>query len=107
MQQLPARELAAWLADPSRQPPVLLDVREGWEVELCSLPGALHIPMGLVPSRTAELDPASALVVICHHGMRSMQVAMFLERQGYGTLYNLTGGVAAWADEVDPSMHRY
>ena len=107
MQQLRARQLADWLADDSRPKPVLLDVREPWEFELCSLPGAQLIPMHLVPTRCAELSPDDEIVVICHHGGRSMQVAMFLERQGYAALYNLTGGVDAWAAEVDPSLRRY
>lgn len=107
MQQLSPRRLADWLADNECRPPVLLDVREGWEFELCSLPGALHMPMNEVPLRAVALDPAAATVVVCHHGMRSLQVAMFLERQGFSALYNLTGGIEAWADEVDSSMRRY
>lgn len=107
MEQIRAQELADWLADASRQPPLLLDVREEWEVELCSLPGITHIPMQQIPARLAELDTETEVVVICHHGVRSMQVALFLERQGLSSLLNLSGGMAAWADEVDPSMRRY
>ena len=107
MQHLGARELADWLADQGRQRPVLLDVREDWEVELCALDGITHIPMQQVPARLQELDTETAIVVICHHGVRSMQVTMFLERQGFSSLFNLTGGVAAWAEEVDSSMPRY
>jgi len=107
MQQIRARQLADWLADDSRRKPVLLDVREPWEFELCSLPDSRLIPMHLVPTRCTELAPDDEIVVICHHGGRSMQVAMFLERQGYATLYNLMGGVDAWAAEVDSSLRRY
>ena len=107
MQQLGVRELAEWLADPGRPQPVLLDVREPWEYELCHLPGSQHIPMQTVPMRCEELDPDQEIVVICHHGARSMQVAMFLERRGYADVHNLTGGVDAWAGEVDPTMRRY
>ena len=107
MQQIRAPQLAAWLADDSRPQPVLLDVREAWELEQCRIVNSQHIPMNLIPSRCAELDPDSEIVVVCHHGGRSMQVAMFLERQGYGKLYNLAGGVEAWACEVDPTMRRY
>ncbi len=107
MQQLRAPELAAWLADESRPKPVLLDVREPWEIELCQLAGSQHIPMHLIPMRCEEIDPEREVVVICHHGGRSMQVAMFLERKGFASVYNLTGGVEAWACEVDPSMCRY
>ena len=107
MQHLSTRALAEWLADPERQPPVLLDVREEWEIELCALAGIIHIPMQQVPVRLSALDTEKELVVICHHGVRSMQVVMFLERQGFKALFNLTGGMAAWADEVDSSMRRY
>jgi len=107
MQQIRALQLAEWLADESRPDPVLLDVRGPAELEICQLDNSLHIPMHLVPMRLAELDPAQEVVVICHHGARSMQVAMFLERNGFGSVYNLMGGVEAWAGEVDPSMRRY
>lgn len=107
MQQIHAQELAAWLADESRPSPVLLDVREAWELELCSLAGSQHIPMHLVPTRCEELNPDQDIVVICHHGGRSMQVAMFLERRGYAAVHNLTGGVETWATEIDPTMRRY
>lgn len=107
MQQLRPAQLAQWLADDSRPAPVLLDVREPWEFELCHLDGAQHIPMQLVPQRLGELDPDQEIVVICHHGMRSMQVGMFLESRGFAAITNLAGGVEAWATEVDPSMRRY
>ncbi len=107
MQQIRARQLADWLSDDSRSKPVLLDVREPWEYELCRLPDSLHIPMHLVPLRSNELKRDDDIVVICHHGRRSMQVAMFLERQGFRALYNLMGGVDAWAGEVDPTLRRY
>ena len=106
MQQIRARELADWLADESRPNPVLLDVREAVELEICQLEGSQHIPMHLVPLRCAEI-PDREVVVICHHGARSMQVAMFLEHNGFSTVYNLMGGVEAWAGEVDPNMRRY
>mgnify|MGYP001358421961 FL=1 len=107
MQQIRARQLADWLSDESRKKPVLLDVRESWEFELCSLPGSQLMPMHLVPTRLGELPPNEEIVVICHHGQRSLQVAMFLERQGYSSPINLTGGVSAWADEVAPDFPRY
>ncbi|KAB2923505.1 MAG: sulfurtransferase [Dechloromonas sp.] len=107
MQQLRASQLAAWLADPDLPKPLLLDVREQWEYELCHLDGAQHMPMHLVPLHCQELDAARDIVVICHHGARSMQVGMFLERQGFGAIHNLAGGVNAWAIDVDPAMRRY
>jgi rhodanese-related sulfurtransferase len=107
MQQLRVRQLAEWLADASRPRPVLLDVREPWEFELCRLPDSQHIPMHIVPMRCEELCPDREIVVVCHHGGRSMQVAMFLERKGYAAVHNLMGGVDAWAGEIDPTMRRY
>lgn len=107
MKQIRAHQLAEWLADEGRPKPVLLDVRESWEVETCALQGSVHIPMHLVPLRCGELDPVHDLVVICHHGARSMQVAMFLERKGFEAVHNLQGGVESWATEVDPAMNRY
>ena len=106
MQQMSVRELKERLAQPGAKP-VLLDVREGWELNICSLPGALHIPMGQIPARTGELDPEQELVVVCHHGVRSMRVAQFLASRGFSKLYNLQGGVDAWAREIDPAMHTY
>jgi rhodanese-related sulfurtransferase len=107
MQQMTPTELAAWLSDDERDSPVLLDVREPQEFAICRIEGSLHIPMNTVPARLAELDREREMVVICHHGMRSMQVAMFLQRQGFSKVLNLAGGVAAWAAEVDPAMPRY
>ena len=107
MQQIRARQLAEWLADDNRPDPVLLDVREPWELDLCQLAGTQHIPMHLVPVRCDDINPNRDVVVICHHGGRSMQVAMFLERKGFRSVHNLMGGVEAWAAEVDPTMHRY
>ncbi|MFZ6815360.1 rhodanese-like domain-containing protein [Undibacterium sp. Rencai35W] len=107
MQHLTAPELASWLADTSKNPPVLLDVREPWEYETCHIPGVVLMPMQSIPGRQQELDPDSTIVCICHHGARSMQVALFLERQGFTQVINLTGGVHAWAQSVDSAMPTY
>lgn len=107
MEQLTPDQLAQWLADPGRPHPTLLDVREPWEFELCRIDGARPMPMSTVPNRLGELDPAADIVVICHHGARSFQVAMFLEQQGFSHLHNLSGGVAAWAQSVDSTMPTY
>ena len=107
MHALTAPELAAWLADPARPDPVLLDVREPWEVAHAAMPGALAIPMGQITSRADELDPARTVVCVCHHGMRSMQVAMYLERRGFTDVWNLSGGIDAWSRQVDPSCPTY
>ena len=107
MQHLTAPELANWIADASRPKPILLDVREAWEFETCHLDGALPIPMRTIPARLAELDPDAAIVCICHHGARSMQVAGFLEQNGYTHITNLTGGMHAWSTQVDSSVPTY
>lgn len=106
MKQLSVRELQTRLAT-TDVPPVILDVREGWELNICALPGAVHMPMGQIPNRMGELDPGRETVVVCHHGVRSLRVAHFLESRGFSKLYNLQGGVDAWAREIDPAMHTY
>lgn len=107
MQQITSEQLAQWLADSDRPRPTLLDVREPWEFELCRIDGSRPMPMATVPNRLDELDPEADIVVICHHGARSFQVAMFLEQRGFPHLHNLSGGVAAWAHSVDPAMPTY
>ena len=88
-------------------PALLLDVREPWEVELASIPGALTIPMGDIPSRLQELDPDRPTVVLCHHGARSLNVTMWLRNQGFEHVQSLSGGIDAWACTIDPSTPRY
>jgi rhodanese-related sulfurtransferase len=107
MKPLSARELAEWLADADRAKPLLLDVREPWENNVCRIDGSLLAPMQTVPQRMSEWDAARDIVCICHHGGRSMHVAMFLERHGFTSAFNLTGGVDAWARQVDPTMPTY
>ena len=107
MQHLTAPELATWIADANRPDPVLLDVREPWEVEKCSIANSVTIAMNTIPARIEELDPEAEIVCICHHGARSMQVAAFLERQGFTNVTNLTGGIHAWAQQVDPTVAMY
>lgn len=106
MNQLPVAALAKWLADPLRDKPLLLDVREAWEVETAALPNITHIPMQQIPARASEFDPAMEIVAICHHGARSMQVALFLEQHGC-RVHNLAGGMDAWSREIDPAVPRY
>lgn len=86
---------------------LLLDVREPWEYEHCHLEGSLHIPMGQIPNRHQELNQNQEIVVVCHHGMRSLQVAQYLEKIGFKNVSNLNGGIDAWAREVDPDMPVY
>jgi rhodanese-related sulfurtransferase len=107
IRQLSPRDLKQWLDDDKRPQPVLLDVREPWEFGVCRIEGAQHIPMRTIPLRLGELDRDAELVVVCHHGARSYQVAMFLQHHGFTKLHNLHGGVAGWAREVDPTMPTY
>ena len=107
MEQISPTQLHDWLADDARDKPALIDVREPWEYELCHIAGARLVPMGTIPARAAELDPERDTVMICHHGARSMQAALYLQQQGFTRLYNLAGGVAGWARQVDPTMPQY
>ena len=107
MTQITPQLLQQWLADTGRKPPLLLDVRAPWEYQTCRIAGSTLVPMNTIPARVPELDPDTDTVVICHHGARSFQVALFLERNGFTKLYNLQGGVQAWADQVEPAMPRY
>jgi rhodanese-related sulfurtransferase len=91
----------------SGAPPLIVDVREPWENERCSIPGAKLIPMRQVPEELAALKAETRdIVVHCHHGGRSMRVVQWLRGQGVAA-GNLTGGIDAWAAEIDPSVARY
>ena len=107
MKEVSARELAAWLADDLRERPILLDVREPWEMRICGIEGSEKVPMQALPSRLHSLDARRPIVCICHHGRRSAHVAMYLAHQGCDDVYNLTGGVDAWARQVDAAMPTY
>ncbi len=89
--------------------PLLIDVREADEVEICRLPGARHVPVGEVPQREGELatHKDEEIIVYCHHGIRSASVQNFLLAQGFQNVRNLTGGIDAYSVEVDPSVPRY
>lgn len=86
---------------------VLLDVREDHELEICALSGHTHIPMNLIPLHHNELPDDVPIVVYCHHGIRSLNVAHYLEHIGFDKLYNLSGGIDAWAQQINPNMARY
>jgi rhodanese-related sulfurtransferase len=86
----------------------LIDVREDIEFAYCQLPGSVHIPLGEVPRRAAEINSAGPVVLICHHGVRSAQALGYLQhRLGYQNLLNLKGGIDAWSRDVDPSVPVY
>ena len=105
MDEITPRELKDRLDRNDR--PVLVDVRDDWETKLCRLPNALHIPMEELEFRTEELTPTDDIVVYCHHGVRSAAVADYLHRLGFTRVRNLSGGLDAWAQAVEPSMRRY
>jgi rhodanese-related sulfurtransferase len=107
MKTIAAPTLAQWLQDPDRAAPLMLDVREPWEYQVCSIAGSRLVPMRTLPAKVGELDPAQPVVCICHHGNRSAQVAMWLWRQGFSDVYNLSGGVDAWARQIDLNMATY
>lgn len=85
----------------------LLDVREKWEVELCSIPDSLYIPLGELPIRFGEIPDDRPVVVLCHHGFRSAHAASWLRGQGLDRVANLSGGIDSWARRVDPTMKVY
>jgi rhodanese-related sulfurtransferase len=97
-------------AEQRRQPnsPLLLDVRETWEFNTANLPDSILMPMGEVPSRAhQELDPDQSIVVLCHHGARSLSVTMWLRDQGFEHVQSLAGGIERWSRVIDPTVPRY
>jgi rhodanese-related sulfurtransferase len=109
MQQLYPAQIAEW-ASQQAQRPVLLDVREGWEVQTANTKpeglDLLHMPMQTIPARLDELDKNRPIACLCHHGGRSMQVASFLMQHGFEVV-NVAGGIHAWSAQVDPSIPVY
>ena len=85
----------------------LLDVRETWEAEIASLPGALLVPLGSLPDVIDRLDPQEDWVVYCHHGIRSLQAVELMKQHGFESVRSLEGGIDAWARANDPTMARY
>jgi rhodanese-related sulfurtransferase len=84
----------------------LLDVREEWELGVASVPDVVHIPMGEVADRLGELDRSREVVVLCRSGRRSLQVANFLQQNGFQAV-NLAGGILAWSRELDATIPTY
>jgi len=90
------------------EPFTLLDVREPWEFETSRIDGAKLIPMGDVPSRAhPELDPDDHVIVVCHHGVRSMNVTVWLRQQGFEKAQSMRGGIDAWSRRVDGKVPVY
>lgn len=105
--QLSPTDLARWRADATRAAPLLVDVREPWEFDVCHIEGSVLMPLGQLPAQVDGLPHDRALVLVCHHGNRSHHAAAWLQRIGFADVHNLRGGVAAWAVEVDPAMPVY
>jgi len=106
MRELSASQLHQHLATTDGDP-LLLDVREAWEFRICHIEGSQLIPMGQLVAALNTLDPQRETIVICHHGIRSRQVARYLDYQGFANVINLNGGVDAWARDVDRQMATY
>ena len=110
--QVRPSELSSWLATArTHGAPVVLDVREPIELARASVKAdgfeLVAIPMGVIPPRLNELDPAQPIACLCHHGGRSMQVAAFLKARGFAHVVNIAGGINAWSAELDPTVPRY
>jgi len=85
----------------------VLDVREPWEVAICAIAGSINVPLSTLPQNLSRLPEQGPLVVLCHHGMRSMQAVAWLRQNGFENATNLQGGIDAWARQVDTSMATY
>lgn len=106
MEQLDVKKFASrW--KPGDPGVTLLDVREPEEVEIAAIAGSVRIPMREIAGRIGELNREDEIVVHCHHGMRSLRVAAFLEQQGFARVWNLSGGIDAWSDQIDPKIPKY
>lgn len=104
-------QLADWITAHEADNPLVLDVREPWELQTASVTAQgfelMAIPMAQLPMRLNDLDPARPIACLCHHGVRSMRVAAFLLQNGFDTVANITGGIDAWSRELDPSVPLY
>jgi rhodanese-related sulfurtransferase len=90
------------------EPLALIDVRERWEADLVTLPGSRLIPLNELGYRSPdEIDPEEEIILVCHHGVRSMEAALLLWEMGYENVKSLAGGIDRWAVEVDPDLARY
>ena len=95
------------LIDGAKKKPLILDVREQWEYDICHIENSTHIPMGKIANVEGELSINMKIIVVCHHGIRSRMVAKYLTSKGFSDVINLTGGIDAWSMNIDPSMPKY
>jgi rhodanese-related sulfurtransferase len=105
VQEMSVEELKAKLD--KGETPLILDVREPYEYQIVHLPNVTHIPMNTIPARLGELDKNAEIVVQCHHGSRSWNVAAYMMGQGFTNVKNLTGGIHAWSQRIDKTMRTY
>jgi rhodanese-related sulfurtransferase len=109
--QVRPADLAAWYAQNPGAAPVLLDVREPWELQTASVVPQgftlVAIPMNEIPARISELGEGQRIACLCHHGARSQRVAAFLSQNGFAELANVAGGIDAWSAQHDPAVPRY
>jgi rhodanese-related sulfurtransferase len=103
--QIDVGTLSAWLE--AGEPVTVIDVREQWEWSHVHLPVSRLIPLGSLPTQVDGLPRVGALVILCHHGGRSLQATRFLREIGFDNAVNLSGGIDRWALEIDPSLPRY
>ncbi len=106
MRELTPRQVQEFLQQADTKP-LLLDVRESWEYDICHIEGSTLLPMSQISEQLETLDKTQEIILICHHGMRSRQVGVYLSGNGFDKLINLQGGIEAWAQEVEPTMPHY
>ncbi len=105
IREMPVAELKA--RRDQGESPLVIDVREDWELQLASIPDVVHVPMNQLPARLGEFSRDAETIVMCHAGGRSLRVAHYLANQGFTNVANLTGGISAWSQEVDATVPRY
>ena len=106
MRELSTDDCKSYL-EQAATPPLLLDVREPWEYSIVHLEHSRLIPMREIPQAAESMNPEQETIVICHHGIRSRAVALYLESTGFSNVINLNGGLDAWARDTDRQMPAY
>ena len=106
MREMSPQQIYEYLQKSDKKP-LLLDVREPWEYEICHIQDSELIPMQTIPTHLNQLRQDQEIIVICHHGVRSRMVGQFLEQAEFKNIINLSGGVMAWAQDVDQNMPTY
>jgi len=105
--EMPLEIDVATAARQHQQGALLLDVREPFERAICAVQGSRHVPMRQIPESLGELSREQPILVLCHHGGRSLRVTQYLRANGFANVSNVAGGIDAWAEQLDPSLTRY